>query len=410
MTTRAPHVCTECINDPGIQVQIESEETEGECSFCDGQGVPVALLDGIAEHMRACLYVEYDDANDWLISDEGDYNIQWWDTSDLLMDEVMLELPNDPDSRLLQGIVDRLPDHSWCTANPYDVPGQEKVRYDWAWFSEVVMHRRRFFFESYGKEPHDDDLSPGEFLERVFQYTERYHLFQPLPAGIRLFRARFQEPGTKLTSAEELGPPPKKYATQSNRMSPPGIPMFYGCDLPETALRETANKEGRFAIGCFTTRRPAIILDLTKVPPTPSLFQFFPNSRHFRTRQVLGFLNHVADEISRPIQRDDKVHFNYIPTQVVTEFVQSKLARGVTPIHGIKFQSAVHPQNPSYVIFAGQENLLPAPGGSRPWDTDRWVELISVRESDVIQEDIERWKKEIPVRYQTDYQQPALRG
>ena len=406
MTTQGRHVCTECIDDPGIRDFIESAETEGECSFCDGQSTPVALLDEIAEHMRNCLYVEYDDANDWLISDEGVDYIQWWDAWDLLTDEIMLELPKDSDSRLLREIVDCLPDHSWCTADPHDVPDQEKVRYDWAWFAEIVMHRRRFFFESYGREPHEDNLSPGEFLERVFEYTESYDLFQPLPAGTRLFRARIQEPGTKLMSAQELGPPPKEYATQSNRMSPPGIPMFYGCDLPETALRETAtNKEGRFAIGCFTTRRPAVILDLTKVPPVPSLFQLFPNSRRFRPRQALGFLNHVADEISRPIERDDRVHFNYIPTQVVTEFVRSKLARGDTPIDGIKFQSAVHPQNSSYVIFAGQENLLPAPEGSRPWDTDRWLEIISVSESDVTQEDIERWKKEIPVRYQGDFRQ-----
>ena len=405
MTTLDPHVCTECIDDSGIRDFMESKATEGECSFCDSQSTPVALLDDITEHMRTSLFIEYDDANDWLISDEGDYNLQWWDAWDLLTEEVTLELPNDSDGRLLREIVDRLPDHSWCTADPYDVSGQEKVRYDWAWFSEVVMHRRRFFFESYGREPHDDNLSPGELLETIFKYAEHYELIETLPSGTPLFRARFQASGAKYISAQELGPPPKERATQSNRMSPPGIPMFYACDIPETALRETANKEGRFTVGLFATRRPALILDLSRVPNTPTLFQSHSGSLEFRPREVLGFLNHVADEISRPIERDDRVHFNYIPTQVVTEFVQSKLARGDTPIDGIKFHSAVHQKKPSYVIFAGQENLLPAPEGFRSSDTDRWLELISVSENDVTQADIEKWKKEIPERYQRDYRQ-----
>ena len=265
------------------------------------------------------------------------------------------------------------------------------------------MHRRRFFFEDYSREPHDNNLSPGEFLERVFAYTESYELFQHLQEGTRLFRARFEEPGTKLTSAQQLGPAPKNRATQANRMSPAGIPMFYGCDEPETALRETAKGRGQFAVGCFRTRRTAVILDLTKVPETPSIFQAFPVTLKFRPREALGFLNHVAEEVSKPIQRDERAHIDYIPTQVVTEFVRNKLTRGGSPIDGIKYRSAVHNGRACYVIFADQANLSPAPEG--PWvsDVDRWLELARVYERRVTEEDIERWKKEIPERYRRDY-------
>ena len=181
--------------------------------------------------------------------------------------------------------------------------------------------------------------------------------------------------------------------------------MFYACDIPETALRETAYEEGRFAVGLFVTRRPALILDLTKVPPTPSLFQTYSDNLEFRPREVLGFLNHVAEEISRPIERDEKVHFNYTPTQVVTEFVRGKLVRDGFQIDGIKFSSAVHSEHASYVIFGSQENLLPEPDGARPWHTDRWLKLTSVCEYDVSQEEIKQWEKEIPERYQRDYRQ-----
>ena len=405
MTSQGPTVCTECICDAGIRHFIEHAEIKGDCSFCNGRRTPVALLDDVTEHMRTCLQFEYDDANDWLIYDEGDYHIQWWDTWDLLTDEIELELPNDSDSRLLREMVDRLPGHSWCTANPYDLPDQEKVKYDWAWFSEVVMHRRRFFFVNYGRQPDSEELSPGEFLDKIFEYAESYELFQSLPSGTRLFRARFQESDAKLTSAQELGPPPRTSATQTNRMSPPGIPMFYGCDYPETAIRETANKKGRFAVGRFVIRRPAMILDLTKIPATPSLFEGIPDNLEFRPRQALRFLNHVAGEISKPIQRDDRVHVNYIPTQVVTEFVRYKLFQGGTQIAGIKYPSAVHQNHASYVLFADQTNLFPAPKDARWTGDDLWLELVSTCERDVTEEDIERWKEEIPKRFGRDYWQ-----
>ncbi len=277
------------------------------------------------------------------------------------------------------------------------------MRYDWAWFTEVVTHRRRFFFEDYESGPHSSNLSPGKLLERIFEYTENYELFRTLPPDTRLLRARFQEPDTKLTSPQDLGPPPKSRANQANRMSPAGIPIFYACDKPETALRETAKEAGRFVIGEFKTRRPAVILDLTDIPSIPSLFAVISDSVEFRPREVLSFLNHIADEISKPVQRDDRVHVEYIPTQVVTEFVRSKLTREGVRIDGIKYRSAVHPEYASYVIFATQDNLLSAEEGTRILDTDRWLELVSTRERDVIQEDIERWKKEIPERYRRDY-------
>lgn len=405
-------VCTECIDEPGIQDFIKQNKADAKCSFCEERENPTAHLNDVAEHMKESLEYEYDDAQDWFVYDyeEQDYIGNAWDTWDLLERIIELERPNDPDYELLREIIDRLPQITWCEADPYDVPGREKVRYDWEWFKEVVTHRRRFFFEDYESGSHSNNLSPGKLLERIFEYTENYELFRILPAGTRLVRSRFQEPGAKLTSPQELGPPPKEIANQANRMSPAGIPMFYACDNPETTLRETAKKTGQFVIGEFETRRPAMILDLTEIPPMPSLFAVISDSSDFRPRVVLSFLNHVADEMSKPVQRDDRVHIEYIPPQVVTEFVRSKLTREGAHVDGIKYRSAVHPEYASYVIFANQDNLLSTEEGPLRHDTDRWLELISTTEKDVLQEDIDRWEKEIPERYLRDYQRLLYGG
>ena len=339
-----PFVCVGCIDEPGIQDFIENNKIDEECSYCKSQGIPVARLDEVTGHMKLCIEYEYDDVNEWAVYDrESGYRVKTWDAWDLLTDEFQIDFPNSQDLELLKDIISRLPDITWCERDPLDVTDQEKVRYDWAWFSEVVMHHRRFLFDDYG-DPEDDNLSPGELLEKIFKFAEFYELFGSLSSGTQLFRARFQAPDVRHTTAQDLGPPPKERAIQSNRMSPAGIPMFYACDIPETALRETADREGRFAVGLFTTGRSALILDLTKVPSTPSLFQTQSDTLEFQPREVLGFLNHLANEISRPIERDDKVHFSYTPTQVVTEFVLNKLARKDASIGGIKFNSAVHPK------------------------------------------------------------------
>ena len=405
MSRSDPFVCTGCIDEPGIQDFIGNNSVDQHRSYCENKDVPVAALDDVTDHMESCIKEEYDDANEWAVYDsESGYRVGAWDNWDLLTDELQIDFPNDHDTELLKDIISRLPENVWCDRNPFDVTDQEKARYDWAWFTEVVMHRRRFFFENYG-DPDYENLSPGDLLEKIFESTESYELFEILPSETQLFRARFQSQGEKHTSAQDLGPPPKELSTKSNRMSPPGIPMFYACDIPETALRETAYEGGAFAVGRFVTCRPALILDLTKVPPTPSLFQTYSDNLDFRPREILGFLNHVADEISRPIERDEKVHFNYTPTQVVTEFVRGKLVRDDTSIDGIKFNSAVHPKHASYVIFGSQENLLPVPDGSRPWNSDRWLKLSSICEYSVTQEDIRQWEKEIPERYQREYRQ-----
>ena len=108
-----------------------------------------------------------------------------------------------------------------------------------------------------------------------------FELFVTLEADAELFRARYQRPGEVLRTASELGPPPVEAAIQSNRMSPPGIPMFYASDNIETAIRETAAAPASFAVGTFRPRRNATILDLSGLLEIPSIFEEFSDSLEY---------------------------------------------------------------------------------------------------------------------------------
>ena len=96
------------------------------------------------------------------------------------------------------------------------------------------MQERRFFFLNSDRDPDDPEVySPGEVLRAIFDYAQHMDLFIEIPSGTGLVRARLEGCKPNLETAEELGPPPAEKAKQSNRMSPAGVPMFYGCEEEE---------------------------------------------------------------------------------------------------------------------------------------------------------------------------------
>ena len=241
----------------------------------------------------------------------------------------------------------------------------------------MITHERRFFFLDLDRSPYEPDVySPGEVLSTIFDYADEIGLFRSIPAGTKFFRARWEDSGACYRTAKDLGPPPPCKAVQSNRMSPAGIPMFYAGDEAETALRETASEPGRFAVGRFEIMRDALILDLTAIPELPSLFEPTPEDLEVPPRRILKFLNLIAGRISRPIKRGDREHFEYAPTQVITEFVRSRSLPDGRPVDGIKYRSSVRPGFTSYVLFATQDNLI-LEVDSEPSES-RWLRLTDV--------------------------------
>ena len=110
-------------------------------------------------------------------------------------------------------------------------------------------------------------------------------------------------------------------------MSPAGIVMTYVSEDAATALAETADKPGTYAVGQFRALRDITILDLADLPPIPSLFEEISDTLPYDPHKALRFLHRLADDISRPIERDDRVHIEYVPTQVVTEFLRTTSCR-----------------------------------------------------------------------------------
>ncbi|WP_186322099.1 RES domain-containing protein [Curtobacterium pusillum] len=226
------------------------------------------------------------------------------------------------------------------------------LSHEWDDFESTVKHESRFvFMGSDGPSARVQD-----FLRKLGELaSDGSGLVSHLLPEDPLYRARtvawdWSMTAKLPTSATELGPAPADRAA-ANRMSPAGIPMFYGAEDEATALNEV----GAFSIaqhavvGAFYPTRPLRMLDLR----TASIFASPFDEQHLELRILLLFLEEFQQAISRPIVPDGRQHIDYVPTQVVAEFFR----RAVNPpLDGIVFASA-HTGNSNCVIFATDQNV-----------------------------------------------------
>ena len=143
-----------------------------------------------------------------------------------------------------------------------------------------------------------------------------------------------------------------------------------------------------------------MILDLADVPPVPSIFESIRDTLEYDPRPSAIFLNYFATELSKPIERDDRVHVEYIPTQVITEYFRTEFVHEGDKIDGIRYRSARRSDHCSLVLFASQDDLgdgtrtISVAGFSS--DSDPWIGLTHHQQRDVTVDDLEQWNREAP--------------
>jgi hypothetical protein len=392
-----PAVCSACFGDEGIKTFIEANAAKKACTFCGARARKplAATLEDVVEFMRECIAGNYGDPAEWLPYDsaEGGYQGVTFDTYDLVNEELGLDFPNDQDGSLSQAVQNGLGDSIWCETDPFGLSPGDRLAFSWEEFCRIITHERRHFFLNVGRS--DGELhSPRKILNLIFSYAEDAGLIRTLPQDTRLFRARREPRGTTFDTVRDLGPPPVEAALQSNRMSPPGVVMTYVADTPKIAIRETASKPGRYKIAEFATERQGLILDLSKLQKVPSLFCEIPDYLEYDPRPRLEFLHRIRHEISRPIARDNRIHVEYVPTQVVTEYLRFATTSDGARLDGIRYRSSRLATGTALVLFADQDNMI-MPPDERPslyhLSKDRWIRLVRVFPKRVRSTDLRRW-------------------
>lgn len=347
-------VCSACIDDPDVKAWIRDENGPRGCDACGGYDSPTVELKELCEYLEECLSNFWGLAADQLPyeSAEGGYQGTTWLTSELVFEEVGLELPRDRNDRLYYAICRRLDAQLWCDYDWLRLDEDVALRMSWETFCETIKHKRRFFFHHQGGSGDDpDSFSHVELLRAISRLCDELGLINELSASTGLYRARTGIPRGASLDASTFGPPPAHLALQTNRMNPPGIPMFYGAEGARTAVREVHRRAAK--VGKFRLNRPLRVLDLARLPDVPSIWA----NPDRRGRLGLRFLHEFTGAIMQPVNRDDRAHVDYIPSQVVTEFFRDFGFAG-GKIDGIRFPSTADPRGRNVVLFL--ESVVPS--------------------------------------------------
>lgn len=369
-------VCMAHIDDEALRRELADSVYSPTCSFCGRTGTadePIAAdLGVVAELVLDAVESEYGTA-----SDEG-----------VPRDEGEWALPTDNTYEVVEATCAFLVDYEVVEAIEQVIEPEDWIRRDWGWlsdgerlahnwesFAETLKHRVRFWFlpilERDDSNEFDlDHLTTTQFfasLERVI----RDHALSTIPAGTTFMRGRIVNDEAKPDdyAAKDLGPAPEDAAT-ANRMSPAGIPMFYGSDSVATVAAEIGGHgtNSHAIIGRFTTTREMTIADLSALPEVPSVF----DKANRASRGEIAFLRKFAVELSRPIPADGREHIEYVPTQVFTEYLRHV---AVLQPFGLTFRSS-QIMGLNTVLFCTNEACVDASlPANDPVREKAWLEL-----------------------------------
>lgn len=378
-------VCAACVADVVLAEFIAENTTVSECCFCgqSGKSEIAADTDMVLARISESLKTEWSRAIDELGYDSesrSGFMGKTYDTWEVFED-VGDVFAND---KFEAFVLDAFSETLWCARDPYGTSDGDALRYGWRQLAETVKHHQRFVFLLPSETTEEDE--PGakvphgiEMLEELARLIREYGLVGEVAAGTSLFRCRLHAVRKRYSAAQDLGAPPAERASQS-RMSPAGIPMFYAADESETTLAETINDRTRTKGATIAEFRPTTacrIVDLSDLPAPPSVFDDDPETP--RRRHELGFLNGFLRDVSGQVERDGREHIDYVPTQVVCEYLRHVFRdeKG-EPVHGLAWESTRRPGARNIVLFIDNDRCVEV--GKQPaWPSAPGlvVELIS---------------------------------
>jgi hypothetical protein len=370
-------VCPGCVTDPELARIMASSVEQEPCTFCETE--PAAPISVLLDELKAVIVADYADPAEILsyCSEEGGYLGEVLEGEEVVRDHLDEWTDN---AELLERASQAFGQTCWAKINAYSLGPFEVLKFGWQHFADQVKYRTRFLFllEEVDEHSDPDEIPPARMLDALGRLFHEHNLFTTLPAGSEFVRVRVVAAGERPSSAADLGTAPRDLTISPNRMSPAGIPMFYAAFDETTAVLETyeaGRRRRELAIARFQSLRPLTLLDLTRLPDIPSQF----DRANFAKRAPISFLHSFCQDLTRPIERDGKAHFEYAPTQVVTEYVRHRLlAPAGGRLDGIRYRSSRAKESDAVVIFAEPEHCGPTMHSS-PLREPPFLELSSVR-------------------------------
>lgn len=353
-------VCNDHINEPVITTFIDEYSDEGTCNYC-GNKTRVALTKDVFLFIKGGVLSFYGEVNDEGMAYETDeggfYGAPMFDTRELLYDEIGLDIDSD---RLWEDLEAYFGNNTWCERDPYADRENIELMYNWEEFKKVVKHRARYVFlgsKQFQTGPFQTPVD--EILNDIGRRVDSLDLYIKIQPGTKFYRCRQHADSEVFNEAKQLTAPPDDKAIYPNRMSPAGVSMFYcAFDIP-TCHAETVNKKNiaknKVTTGVFTNKGELFLLDLTNLPPVPSMFDI-ENRKHYYS---ILFLKKFVEDLSKQVDKDGREHIDYVPTQIVTEYFRYTYEDLTNiSINGILYPSSKLSGHNACVLFYDHQQSL----------------------------------------------------
>lgn len=360
-------ICPDCLHEPVLRDLAVDNLDDDRCDYCGREGANVATdTDVVMTRIGESFHSEYRDPVHELPHDsgEGGYQGDWFHTYELF-DRLGEDIGCD---EFVNDVIQAFGLHGWCERNYFSVRADRALSFSWERFADLVKYESRYLF----LEQRDDDdyreqheVEPADMLRKLGELIVETGLVRELKVGTPLYRARAHGVGVVYGGAVDLGTAPRE-AAFANRMSPAGIPLFYGAIDADTAVHEawagpTVGRE-RASVACFTNSAPLPVIDLASLPEIPSIFD--EDLRHLRP--PLWFLYEFSERISAPVRaaaRTEAEMVEYVPTQIVSEYFRTTFARDYgSPVRGLLYKSAALDGGICCALFVSPDDCVDAAG------------------------------------------------
>lgn len=341
MADDGTRVCHQCFGDEFLKREIRRNGAKGECSFC-GKTLVTLPLEEVADLFETAIDTHYEKTPsepsemEQAMMHEGLRG--WWYPNGQAIGDLLEEI-GECNGEVAEAIRDVL-DTRHSTREDYEmgivtefdseahyegsaVSGGE-LGEEWPVFEKNLKTKSRYM-----------SVAALKTLDKIFQGIETHRTYQNNPVIVAagpgtaitsLFRARvFQSEEGLLAALEEpelsIGPPPPKVAA-AGRMNARGIPVFYGATDRNVALAEVRPPVGsNVVVAQFDIIRPLRLLDVEALRSLSVGGSPF-DPEYMSRKQKASFLSDLSEQITKPVMPDDET-LNYIPTQVIAEYLAS---------------------------------------------------------------------------------------
>ncbi|KAF5077220.1 RES domain protein [anaerobic digester metagenome] len=346
------YICFKCIGDNGLKNFIKANAKYNSCSYCNRKNNDndSITLEMFLKHVQQSLRREYVIPENACIAHDGERWIpEPYDISDVLDLEPIFSKHGEIEKDVI----------SLLSGNEYSVPaynGFEQYQDMWEKFVYFVKYKTRFMFfrDDFAIDQYDD---PRGILDAAGQLM--HQIIRPIPAGTQVTRIRILSESNRQMHACDLGTNTPERTKSTSRMSPAGIPLFYGADTLTTAVKEVAQstKGGHCYAGIFETSRSSLMIDFTKQIKVPSIY----DQKNSHKRASKRFLERFSSEMALPVNKDGDENIDYVPTQIVSEFIRLMLKHNKKNIDGIIYNSSQHQGGICYALFVDYRHCVDTP-------------------------------------------------